>query len=250
VISLILACVAAVAVNLYGIPLRIKTLPGASRAGFDTTMSILTGHLITIGGSAAFVIFGLISTFAWARWTKAIFTHLISAAYGSIVRYVLILLGSCVVLVVTLSMLGFRVGQLVLGGTVTAVLVTLAAQQSLSNVFAGLMLQFAHPFKVGDAVWIRSGALAGTIEGVVAEISITYVTLENDDGRILLPNAQVLASAVSPLRSAPRDGLLTTHHRYGRFGRSAPRPPMAGQPADSKHVADSQPDSQSPPQNT
>ncbi len=229
VTSLILACAAAVGVNLYGIPLHIKTLSGAERAGFDTSMPIVSSHLITIGGTAAFIIFGLISTFAWARWARDIFIRLISLAYGSIVRYVLILFGFCIVLVITLSMLGFRVGQLVLGGTVTAVLVTIAAQQALSNVFAGLMLQFAHPFRVGDAIWVRSGSLAGTIEGVVTEISITYVTLENDDGRVLLPNAQVLASAVSPIRSAPRDGLLTTY-RHPRFGRSAPRPPMS-QPA-------------------
>jgi small-conductance mechanosensitive channel len=128
--------------------------------------------------------------------------------------------------VITLSMLGFRVAQLVVGGAVTGVLLTIAAQQALSNLFAGMLLQFAQPFKVGDLIWVRSGSFSGTIEGVVKEVSITYVTLENDEGRILLPNSQVLAAAVSPVRSAPRDGVLTAH-RYGRFGRSSPRPPMA-----------------------
>jgi small-conductance mechanosensitive channel len=224
--SLIVAAAAAVAVNVYGVPFSVKTIAGARRAGIDTTMPILTGHLITLGASVGFIIFGLISVFAWASWVRGLFGHLVGTAYGSIVRYILILFGLCVVLVVTLSMLGFRVGQLVLGGTVTAVLITIAAQQALSNLFAGMLLQFAHPFKVGDSIWVRSGSLAGTIEGVVAEISITYITLENDDGRVLLPNAVVLASAVSPVRTAPKDGLLA--HRYsGRFSRSAPRPPMS-----------------------
>ena len=123
-------------------------------------------------------------------------------------------------------MLGFRVAQLVVGGAVTGVLITIAAQQALSNLFAGMLLQFSQPFKVGDSIWIRSGGFAGTIEGVVAEVSITYVTLENDEGCVLLPNSQVLASAVSSIRSAPRAGVLT-NHRYGRFGRTSPRPPMA-----------------------
>jgi small-conductance mechanosensitive channel len=83
---------------------------------------------------------------------------------------------------------------------VTGVLITIAAQQSLSNLFAGVMLQFAQPFRVGEQVRIRSGALAGTIEGTVTEFSITYVRLETEDGRVLLPNSQVLAAAVSPLR--------------------------------------------------
>lgn len=215
IVSLVLACAAAVAVNLYGVPIGVKTISGP------------TGHLVTLGGSIAFVILGLVSTFAWARWARNIFTHLIGGAYGSIVRFVLIVLGMCVVVVIALSMLGFRVGQLVVGGAVTGVLLTIAAQQALANLFAGMLLQFAQPFKVGDMIWVRSGSLAGTIEGVVIEVSITYVTLENDEGRILLPNSQVLSAAVSAVRSAPRDGVLTAH-RYGRFGRlSHPRPPIA-----------------------
>jgi len=180
------------------------------------------------------VIFGLISVFAWARWARSLLTHLVGAAYGSIVRFILIVFGLCVIVVITLSMLGFQVAQLVVGGAVTGVLITIAAQQPLSNLFAGMLLQVTQPFKVGDSIWVRSGALAGTIEGVVAEISITYVTLENDEGRVLLPNAQVLASAVSSVRSAPRGGMLTAH-RYGRFGRStAPRPPMASDSQDTE----------------
>lgn len=209
------------AVDLYG----IKTLNAAPAAGITPSVSIVTGRLITLGGSVAFVIFGLISTFAWARWARAIFTHLISAAYGSIIRFVLILFGMCLIVVITLSMLGFRVAQLVVGGAVTGVLITIAAQQALSNLFAGMLLQFAQPFKVGDSIWVRSGGFAGTIEGVVTEVSITYVTLENDEGRVLLPNSQVLAAAVSPVRTAPKDGVLA--HRHARFGRSAPRPPMS-----------------------
>jgi small-conductance mechanosensitive channel len=226
IISLVLACGAAVAVNLYGYPLGIKTAQAARNAGMNSSLSIMTGHLITLGGSAAFVIFGLVSTFAWGRWARAVLTHLVGAAHGSIVRFILLIFGMCVVVVITLSMLGFRVAQLVVGGAVTGVLITIAAQQALSNLFAGMLLQFSQPFKVGDSIWIRSGGFAGTIEGVVTEVSITYVTLENDEGRVLLPNSQVLASAVSPIRSAPQEGVLT-NYRYGRFGRTSPRPPMA-----------------------
>jgi small-conductance mechanosensitive channel len=227
VISLVLAAAAVVAVNLYGVPLNVKAIVGERNAGVDTTMPIFSGHLITLGGSVAFVLLGLVSAFAWARWARSIFAHFIGAAYGAIVRYILILFGICVIGVITLSMLGFHVAQLIVGGAVTGVLITIAAQQALSNLFAGMLLQFARPFRVGDSIWVRSGGLAGTIEGVVTEVSITYVTLENDDGRVLLPNAAVLAAAVSPLRSAPKDGVLTTGHRPGLFGRSStPRPPM------------------------
>ncbi len=198
--TLVLALAAAVAVHLEGVPLRVTTARQAVR--LHPSLSIGVSHLITIGGTVAFLVFALISTFAFARWARSVLEHFIGAAYGAIVRYVMILLGICIVLLVTLSMLGFRVGQLVVGGAVTGVLLTIAAQQSLSNVFAGVMLQFAHPFRVGDQVRIRAGALSGTIEGTVTEFSITYVRLETDEGPMLLPNAQVLSAAVSPLRPA------------------------------------------------
>jgi small-conductance mechanosensitive channel len=198
IIALVLAVAAAVAVHVAGTALRVTTAAAAAR--LNTMVSVGAGHLITIGGAIAFLVFALISTFAFARWAQDVLERAIGAAYGAIIRYVMILTGICVVILVALSLLGFRVAQLVVGGAVTGVLITIAAQQSLSNLFAGVMLQFAQPFRVGEQVRIRSGALAGTIEGTVTEFSITYVRLETEDGRILLPNSQVLAAAVSPLR--------------------------------------------------
>jgi small-conductance mechanosensitive channel len=229
IIISVLACAAAVGVNLYGVPFDITTTKEAQAAGIDLVIPINSARLITLAGSLTFLILGLSATFAWARWARSMLERLIGIAYSSIVRYVLILLGLCFVGVITLSMLGFRVGQLVLGGAVTGVLITIAAQQSLSNLFAGVMLQFAQPFKVGDWVRIRAGALGGTIEGMVAEVSITYVSLDTDEGRVLLPNGQVLAAAISPLRSAPNQGVLI-QHRHGFFSRASPRPPMTSSP--------------------
>jgi small-conductance mechanosensitive channel len=195
IITLMLAAVSAVGVSVVGIPLGKPVAPPHS------PVSIGIGHLITICGAVAFFVLALISTFAFARWARAVLERLIGAAYGAIVRYVMILVGICVVVLTTLSLLGFRVAQLVVGGAVTGVLITIAAQQSLSNLFAGVMLQFARPFKVGDLVRVRSGGLAGTIEGTVSEFSITYVRLETADGRVFLPNSQVLAAAVSPVHA-------------------------------------------------
>lgn len=195
IVTLVLAVAAAFAVSVVGIPLGQPTALSHSRISVDI------GHMITIFGAIAFFVLALISTFAFARWARSVLELFIGPAYGAIVRYVMILIGVCVVVLTTLSLLGFRVAQLVVGGAVTGVLITIAAQQSLSNLFAGVMLQFARPFKVGDLVQVRAGALGGTIEGTVSEFSITYVRLETADGRVFLPNAQVLAAAVSPLRT-------------------------------------------------
>jgi small-conductance mechanosensitive channel len=209
IIAFVLAVAAAFAVSVAGIPVGTPTAPAHSHVSVDV------GHMITTCGATAFFVLALMSAFAFARWARPALDRFIGVAYGAIVRYVMILIGVCVVTLTTLSLLGFRVTQLVVGGAVTGVLITIAAQQSLSNLFAGVMLQFARPFKVGDLVQVRSGALAGTIEGTVSEFNITYVRLETGQGRVFLPNSQVLAAAVSPMRvngssGAPGDGELAS----------------------------------------
>src|SRR6266571_3739303 len=94
-------------------------------------------------------------------------------------------------------------GLIVLGAAILGVLLGIAAQQTLANLFAGIVLLQAHPFEVGDLVWIRSGALGGQYEGEVIEIGLTYVRLDSENGPVALPNTQVLAAATGPLKPAP-----------------------------------------------
>ena len=100
-------------------------------------------------------------------------------------------------LVIGLALFKIPVGQLIVGGALTTILIGIAAQQSLSNIFAGLVLLLSRPFNVGEAIQLRSGALGGVIDGMVTEIGITYMRLDTADGPMSLPNGQVLAAAVS-----------------------------------------------------
>jgi small-conductance mechanosensitive channel len=86
-------------------------------------------------------------------------------------------------------------------GAIATIIITIAGQQALSNIFAGLVLLLSRPFQVGDVILLRSGALGGQMEGAVAEIGITYLRLATGDNVMSLPNSQVLAAAVS--RQAP-----------------------------------------------
>jgi mechanosensitive ion channel-like protein len=79
------------------------------------------------------------------------------------------------------------------------VFVGIAAQQALGNVFAGLVLMFARPFRVGDAIRLRAGALGGTLDGIVTDIGITYVRLDNGGSVMSVPNSQVLNAVVGPV---------------------------------------------------
>ena len=194
IIALILAIAAAVAVLAWGHPLMSRPQHSAAHR---------TGEIITYSGALACFLFGMAATFGLSAKARDLLRPAIGQSHAGIIRYALVLLGAFVLLVISFDLANLHVTQLVLGGVATGVLLGIAAQQSLSNLFAGMVLLFARPFRVGDRVWIRSGALGGPVEGTVTDISLTYVRVEGDSGPFLLPNSLVLAAAVAPL--APPD---------------------------------------------
>ncbi|MEA2245635.1 MAG: small conductance mechanosensitive channel [Solirubrobacteraceae bacterium] len=105
-----------------------------------------------------------------------------------------------VAVLVALRIAGLGPGTLALGGAFSAVVVGLAAQQTLGNVFAGMVLLSARPFRVGERVLLQGGGLAGTVEGVVSSLGLLYTTLARGDDAIMVPNSVVLNVAVVPLR--------------------------------------------------
>jgi len=152
--------------------------------------------IVWICGLAVFVVFGVSAAIGLSRKVRRAVQPLIGQAHAGVVRYVLVLAGMFTILVLTVAIVGVSPDKLVVGGAVTGVLLGIAAQQSLANLFAGLVLLFASPFRVGDRVRFRAGALSGEVEGVVTDLSLAYVRLETDQGRMLLPNAQALSAAV------------------------------------------------------
>jgi small-conductance mechanosensitive channel len=86
------------------------------------------------------------------------------------------------------------------GGAMTAIIVGLAAQQTLGNLFAGIVLLSARPFKVAERVRLQGGPLGGVVEGVITDLGLLYTTLARGEDKILVPNSLVLNSAVVPLR--------------------------------------------------
>ena len=112
----------------------------------------------------------------------------------------LIRLGTIAITVlVALRVASVSPGALVAGSAFTAVILGLAAQQTLGNLFAGVVMLSARPFRVGDRVRLQAGALAGQTEGVVSSLGLLYTTLSRGEDRIMIPNSVVSAAAVVPL---------------------------------------------------
>ena len=156
-------------------------------------------QIASAGTALAFCLFASGATIGLSAKALDVLEPIMGSAHAAIVRYALVLIGALTTLVVTLVLFGIPVDQLLLSGALTSVFVGIAAQQALSNIFAGLVLLLARPFRVGDSIRLRAGALSGEVGGTVAEIGITYLRLATPDGVISVPNSQVLNAVVGPL---------------------------------------------------
>src|SRR5580704_11668107 len=105
-----------------------------------------------------------------------------------------------ITLLVALEIAGVSAASLVATSAFTAVIVGLAAQQTLGNLFAGMVLLSARPFRVGERVRFQAGALGGQIEGIVSSLGLLYTTLAQGEDRIMVPNNVVLSAVVVPIR--------------------------------------------------
>jgi small conductance mechanosensitive channel len=126
----------------------------------------------------------------------ALFRRLDPATAGP-VGFLIRLATLAVALLVALSVAGVQARTLLVGGAFTAVILGLAAQQTLGNLFAGVVLLSARPFRVGDRVRLQGGPLAGQIEGTVSSQGLLYTTFVTDERTVMVPNSVVLNVAVS-----------------------------------------------------
>jgi small conductance mechanosensitive channel len=104
-------------------------------------------------------------------------------------------------ILVALWVAGVKPQTLAVGGAFTAVILGLAAQQTLGNVIAGMVLLSARPFKVGERVRLQAGVVGGVAEGTVSSLGLLYTTLiQGGSDKMMIPNNVVLAAAIVPLK--------------------------------------------------
>lgn len=129
-------------------------------------------------------------------------------ATAGTVGFLIRLVAIGVAILVALRVAGLPPQTLAVGGAFTAVIVGLAAQQTLGNFFAGTVMLSAQPYRVGDRVRLQGGGIAGQIEGTVRSLGLLYTTLAHGADNIMVPNSVVLGCAVVPLREPDSVDLL------------------------------------------
>ena len=185
-------------------------------------------QIIAAASAVAFCVFASIATYGLSRSARSVLEPRIGTAHAAVIKYFLLLIGGFTTLAITLALFHVPVSQLLIGGVLTSVIVGIAAQQAMSNVFAGMVLLLARPFRAGDQILLRAGAIGGELTGTVTEIGITYVRLDTGDSVISVPNSQVLNAVVGPQPQQPESRARSESLQTG--GDDQPKPPGRGAP--------------------
>jgi small-conductance mechanosensitive channel len=181
----------------------IIAIVGASFAGYEWNAhgNTINHRLLAIVGILIFLFFAstTLNMFTGSI-RKYTYPHL-GVGRAATIQFTLRTIGYLLIILETLSLMNIPIQALLLGGAVTGIIVGVAAQQSLANFFASIILLISRPFKIGQRTIIKSGAF-GEYTGIIIDMGLTHTRLEMDDGNVvLLPNATVLSSAaVMPLK--------------------------------------------------
>jgi len=155
---------------------------------------------VRVGAAVAMVSLGWLVARDIGRFAApALFRRMDPATAGT-VSFLIRLVMIAAAVVFSLRVGGLDPATLAVGGAITAVVIGLAAQQTLGNLLAGMVLIAARPFRVGDRVRLQAGAVAGQIEGVVSSLGLLYTNFAQGQDSVMVPNTIVLGAAVVPLR--------------------------------------------------
>ena len=101
-----------------------------------------------------------------------------------------------VIIFATLDKVGIDLSAYLVSLGVTAVVIGLAAQSTIGNLIAGMLVLISKPFRKGD--YIRVNVTGGPIEGRLDEISFLRSRIVTNDGvSISVPNTVMLAVPIS-----------------------------------------------------
>jgi small-conductance mechanosensitive channel len=93
-------------------------------------------------------------------------------------------------------------GGLLASSAILGLVIGLAAQRTLSNYVAGVMIGLSQPIRLGDRVTIAEG------EGVVEEIGLVYTRIRQDDrSRLVVPNDRLAADTIKNATIVSRERL-------------------------------------------
>ena len=100
--------------------------------------------------------------------------------------------------IVALNNAGYDVGALIAGLGIGGLALAMAAKDSVSNIFGGIMIFTDKPFQVGDRIKV------GGFDGTITEVGIRTSRMRTLEGRLVtIPNSQFTGNMVENVTAEP-----------------------------------------------
>jgi small-conductance mechanosensitive channel len=156
----------------------------------------------------------ILITYLLSSLIKYRFSKIIGDSNAASVSFVTKLLGYIIAFVGFFILIRVSIGAALAAGGFAGLVLGLASQTVLSNIFGGIMLLFSRPYKVGDRITVSTwqyGLIAPTYPpkffsndflipgytGIVTDISLLYTTIFTDDQvPVKIPNSIMVQAAV------------------------------------------------------
>jgi len=158
-----------------------------------------TRRWVVLGLTAGFIVFGILGVRSAARELNRFARHRAGYSAGSAVRTICLLSGAVFIVLGAVQLLNVDLRTVLVGGAITGVIVGIAAQQTLGNLFAGLVLLFARPYVPGEYIRVHSGSIGGPFDGRIVYTGLMYSSIETKEGRINIPNLSLMAAAIGTI---------------------------------------------------
>ncbi len=146
----------------------------------------------------------LVTGFWLVRHTEHLFSQFASrqktadSRAWTIGRRSLAAVGYLFVAIVTLHLLHVQISSILVGGALTGVILGIAAQSTLSNLFAGLIVLTVRPFSLGQKITIRSSYFSSTdYTGKVIYTNWYYTTIGDGAQLRVVPNSAIITAVVT-----------------------------------------------------
>jgi small-conductance mechanosensitive channel len=191
----------------------------------------LTGTQVLLLEAGAIVLLAYVVAKAFTSAVNAVLRRRGQLQHGATVRIFLNLFIGVGGVLALFTLAGVSVESIFLGSAFAGIILGLAAQTVLANVFAGLLLVLANPFHPGDRVSLISssyGAFAPSYphemvypsySGVVEDVELLYTVLRLDSGGIgKVPNSVVIGALVLQ----PNPGVPKAHRVRMTFATNVP----------------------------
>jgi MscS family membrane protein len=101
-------------------------------------------------------------------------------------------------IIVALNNAGYDVGALIAGLGIGGLALAMAAKDSVSNIFGGIMIFTDKPFQVGDRIKVNG------FDGTITEVGIRTSRMRTLEGRLVtIPNSQFTGNMVENVSAEP-----------------------------------------------